>query len=53
METASKKASFYTDTGEWDKILKEEKRQQEADLLYQMENNSRNADTGNNGSGEK
>ena len=52
-ETASKKASFYTDTGEWDKILKEEKRQQEADLLYQMENNSRNADTGNNGSGEK
>ena len=36
-QTASKKASFYTDTGEWDKIIKEAKEQQEADLLYQIE----------------
>lgn len=36
-QTASKKASFYTDTGEWDKIMKEAKEQQQADLLYQLE----------------
>ena len=36
-QTASKKASFYTDMGEWDKIIKEAKQQQEADLLYQLE----------------
>lgn len=38
-QTASKKASFYTDMGEWDKIIREAKQQQEADLLYQMEMN--------------
>lgn len=36
-QTASKKASFYTDADEWDRIIKETKQQQEADLLYQME----------------
>lgn len=41
-QTASKKASFYTDTDEWDKIIKEQKEQQEADLLYQMELKSGN-----------
>ena len=38
-QTASKKASFYTDTGEWDKIIREAKQQQEADLLYQISQN--------------
>lgn len=38
-QTASKKASFYTDMGEWDKIMREMKLQQQADLLYRMEQN--------------
>ena len=38
-QTASKKASFYTDMGEWDKIMREMKQQQQADLLYRMEQN--------------
>lgn len=37
-QTASKKISFYTDTGEWDKILRESKAEQQADLLYQLQN---------------
>lgn len=47
-QTASKKASFYTDMGEWDKILKEAKQQQASDLLYQMELNKQ---TGTNSQG--
>lgn len=47
-QTASKKASFYTDTGEWDKIMKEYKQQQQADLLYQIESQQQTKnDTGN------
>lgn len=46
MQTAAKKASFYTDADEWDKIMKEHKQQQEADLLYQMENNVNNDGNG-------
>jgi len=42
-KAASKKvSSFYTDTGDWDQIIKERKQQQEADLLYQMEMNNTN-----------
>ena len=47
-QTASKKASFYTDTDEWDKIIKEKKQQQEADLLYQLEMNETNRQTNAN-----
>ena len=47
-QTASQKASFYTDMGEWDKILKEAKQQQASDLLYQMELNKQ---TGTNSQG--
>ena len=46
-QTASKKASFYTDTGEWDKIMREAKQQQEADLLYQLETKGETGNEGN------
>jgi len=36
-ETASERISFYSDTTEWDKIIKENKEQQQADLLYEMD----------------
>lgn len=35
-QTASERASFYTDTNEWDRIIKENKEQQQADLLYSL-----------------
>lgn len=39
-QTASERISFYSDTTEWDKIVKEQKEQQQADLLYEMENSA-------------
>jgi hypothetical protein len=34
-ETATERASEYSTVGEWDRIMKEYKQQQEADLLYE------------------
>jgi hypothetical protein len=34
-ETASERISFYSTAGEWDRIMKEYKEQQSADLLYE------------------
>ena len=34
-ETASERVSFYATVGEWDRVMKEYKQQQEADLLYE------------------
>lgn len=38
-QTASERISEYTTVGEWDRIVKELKEQQEADLLYEIKNN--------------
>ena len=46
-ETASERISFYSDTTEWDKIIKENKEQQEADLLYAMDNSKETEEPGN------
>lgn len=35
-QTASEKISMYTTQSEWDRIIREEKKKQEADLLYQL-----------------
>lgn len=35
-QTASEKVSMYTTQSEWDRIIREEKKKQEADLLYQL-----------------
>jgi hypothetical protein len=34
-ETATERIAFYGTVGEWDRIMKEYKQQQEADLLYE------------------
>ena len=36
-QTATERIPFYSTAGEWDRIMKEYKQQQEADLLYEME----------------
>lgn len=36
-KTASERASFYADTNEWEKIIREEKEKQQADLIYELD----------------
>lgn len=36
-QTASEKASFYTTPSEWERIIREKKEEQEADLLYEIQ----------------
>lgn len=35
-QTASERIPFYTDQDEWERIIKEQKQEQQADLLYQL-----------------
>lgn len=37
-QTASERAPEYTSVGEWERIVREQKEQQQADLLYQLKN---------------
>lgn len=48
-KTASERISFYSDTNEWDKIIRENKEQQEADLLYELDNRARRNTTEEDG----
>lgn len=41
-QTASERISEYTTVGEWERILREQKEEQSADLLYQMKSNIAN-----------
>lgn len=41
-QTASERASFYTDANEWDRIIKEAKEEQTADLLYNLKSQQNN-----------
>lgn len=35
-QTASERIPFYTETDEWDRVIREQKEEQQADLLYQL-----------------
>lgn len=39
-QTASEKATFYTTPSDWDRIIREKKEEQEADLLYQIKSSN-------------
>lgn len=48
-QTASERAPEYTSVGEWERILREQKEEQQADLLYQIKSRTSSAnDTSNN-----
>jgi hypothetical protein len=48
-QTASERAPEYTSVGEWERLIKEQKEQQQADLLYTLKTKQTNSNssTGN------
>ena len=48
-QTASERAPEYTSVGEWERLVKEQKEQQQADLLYSLKTKQTNSNssTGN------
>lgn len=46
-QTASERAPEYTSVGEWERLIKEQKEQQQADLLYTLKTKQSNSSTGN------